>query len=237
MGLVKITDEKEKQERKKEKEDKEKAKKTKEAPKKKMIEGVRGIVRVAEADLDGTKKVRNSILRVKGIGKSLAPAILKVAGIDPEALLGSLSEERIEKLEEVLRNPSNFGIPPVMLNRPKEQFTGETRHLIASDLTMAIKSDIDFMKKIRSYKGVRHELGLPVRGQRTRSSFRTGMIVGVARKAARLAARAPEAKPGAPAAPGAPAPAAPAKAEAAKPGAPGKPAAPAKPEAKKEEKK
>ena len=176
---------------------KEKAKEKKIEKKRKMIEGIRGIVRIAEMDLDGSKKIRNAILGIRGIGKSLATGIVTASGLDPEALIGSLNDEQIHKLEDVMKNPSKYGIPFYMLNRRIDPSTRENRHLISSELKLAVKSDIDFMKKIRCYKGVRHELGLPVRGQRTRSSFRTGMIVGVAKIKQR---------PGAvPAAPGAPA--------------------------------
>ena len=222
-----------KPEEKREEAKKDASKEKKPEKKRKMIEGVRGIVRIAEIDLDGNKKTRNAILGIKGIGKSLANGILTASNLDSEALLGSLTEEQIHKLEEVIKNPSNYGIPYHMLNRRLDPFTRENRHLVSSELRLAVKSDIDFMKKIRCYKGIRHELGLPVRGQRTRSSFRTGMIVGVAKVKQRLG--------------GAAAPAAPGKAEAkpeakaeVKPGAaPAKAAAtaPAKPEAKKEEKK
>ncbi len=226
MGVRKPKPEEEREEAKKEK-----AKEKKPEKKRKMIEGVRGIVRIAEIDLDGNKKVRNAILGIKGIGKSLANGILTASGLDSEALLGSLTEDQIHKLEDVIKSPSNYGIPYHMLNRRLDPSTGENRHLVSSELRLAVKSDIDFMKKIRCYKGIRHELGLPVRGQRTRSSFRTGMIVGVAKVKQRLgAAPAPSGK-------------AEAKAEGkaeVKPGAaPAKAAtpAPAKPEAKKEEKK
>ncbi len=77
-----------------------------------------------------------------------------------------------------------------MFNRKFDPQTGEHKHLIGSELKLAVKFNIDSMRKIRSYKGVRHELGLPVRGQRTRSSFRKGVIVGVIKKkAARSKAR------------------------------------------------
>ena len=69
-----------------------------------------------------------------------------------------------------------------MLNRRKDPVTGEDMHLSESDLTMGVRQDIEFLKKIRAYRGIRHELGLPVRGQRTRSSFRKGRTVGVQRK-------------------------------------------------------
>jgi small subunit ribosomal protein S13 len=206
---------------------KEKSKEKKLEKRKKIIEGIRGIVRIAEIDLDGSKKVRNAILGIKGIGKSLANGIVTAAGLDPEALLGSLNDEQIKKLEDAIKNPLKYGIPYHMLNRRLDPFTGEHRHLVSSELKLAVKADIDFMRKIRCYKGIRHELGLPVRGQRTRSSFRTGMIVGVTKGKMRPGAPVP--------APGAPT----AKKEEAKPEAKSteaKPTAPAKTE-KKEEKK
>jgi len=226
MGVRKPKPEKEKEEVK------EKPKEKKPEKKRKFIEGVSGIVRIAEMDLDGTKKVRNAILGIKGIGKSLSNGVVTASGIDPKALLGSLNEEQIHKLEDVIKNPLKYGIPYHMVNRRFDPLTGEHRHLVSSELSFAIKGDIDFMKKIRCYKGIRHELGLPVRGQRTRSSFRTGMIVGVTKA---------KIKPGMPApAPGVPAPIgkeakAEAKPETKGVQAPAKTAAPAP--AKKEEKK
>jgi small subunit ribosomal protein S13 len=167
---------------KKEKEEKKKEAVKEKKFKKKVIEGVRGIVRVAEVDLDGNKKLRNSLLGVKGIGKSLAKAIPIAAGLSSEALLGSLNDEQIKKLEDVMKNPLKYGIPRHMINRRLDPLTGEDKHLVSSQLRFSIKSDIDFMRKIRSYKGIRHESGLPVRGQRTRTSFRGGRTVGVAKK-------------------------------------------------------
>ena len=60
-----------------------------------------------------------------------------------------------------------------MKNRQKDLETGESKHLVSTDLDMRKDFDIRRLKKIRSYKGVRHTAGLPVRGQRTRSHFRT----------------------------------------------------------------
>jgi len=166
---------------KKKKEPKEKPKEKK-VVKRKLVEGVRGIVRIAEVDIEGERKIRNALLKVKGIGKSLAKGISLSAGIDPELMIGSLNEEQIKKLEDVIKNPMNYGIPYHMLNRRLDPSTGEHKHLVSSELRLALRSDIDSMKKIRAYKGIRHELGLPVRGQRTRSSFRKGGIVGVSKK-------------------------------------------------------
>ncbi|MFQ6010124.1 MAG: 30S ribosomal protein S13 [Candidatus Aenigmatarchaeota archaeon] len=162
---------------------KEKKKFEKKPEVKKVEEGVRGIVRFAEADLDGTKKIRVSLLKVKGIGQSLAISLPRAAGIDPEAITGKLTDEQVKRMEEILKSLTRAGIPGFMLNRRTDPETGEDRHITSSDLTLRRKFDIDFLRKIRCYKGIRHEQGLPVRGQRTRGSFRTGVRVGVQKKA------------------------------------------------------
>jgi len=207
----------------------------KEAPKKvrKRIEGIREIIRISEVNLDGNKKLGSALLGVKGIGKSLVRNIVVASGLDPDTLLGSLNDEQVKKLEDTIANPSKYGVPRFMLNRMSEPSTGEDQHLISSQLRFVVKSDIDFMKKIRSYKGIRHELGLPVRGQRTRVSFRGGKAVGVSKsKEMRNVARK-EAEGGAKPAAGAPAPAAAAGAPAVGKGAPAAKAASAKEEKKK----
>jgi len=109
--------------------------------------------------------------------------------------------------------------------------TGETHHYISGDLETSRRDDINRMKMIRSYRGVRHERGQKVRGQRTRSNGRTGMAAGVLKKDAKAAAAAKASETGA-AAPAA----APAAAAAAAPKAVvgGKGATAAKPAEKKE---
>lgn len=243
-NVSKIRDETKLEEKKRlEQEKKDKGAK-REVPKR-QIEGVRGIVRVCETNVDGTKKVRQALLKVRGVGYAVANAVPKMSGFG-NVRIGSLSDEQIEKIEDVIKNPVKYGFPSNMVNRVRETFTGESHHLVESELALAVKTDIDFMKKIRCYKGVRHEIGQPVRGQRTRSSFRTGMQVGVTRKGAVAPAKAAEGAAPAQAGKGA-APAAGAKpaatpagkalaAGAAKPatGAPAtKPASPAKKEEKK----
>jgi len=70
-----------------------------------------------------------------------------------------------------------------MKNRRSDPETGEEKHLVGTDLDMKKDFDIRRMKKIRSYRGIRHTSGLPVRGQRTRSNFRKkGQAVAVKRK-------------------------------------------------------
>jgi hypothetical protein len=117
-----------------------------------------------------------------------------------------------------MKNPLKYGIPRYMLNRRIDPVTGEDMHLISSQLRFIVKSDIDAMRKMRSYKGIRHELGLPVRGQRTRTSFRGGRAVGVAKKKEERKAARKEA----PKATGTTTKAAPAKEAPAKTAAPAK---------------
>jgi len=145
----------------------------------KTIEGVNALVRITQVDVDGYKKIRNAITGVKGIGKTLARAIIFVTGINGEEMAGKLDADSIKKLEDAIMNPTKYGIPVYMLNRRKDRETGKDGHLTGSDLIFRKKQDIDFMRKIRCYKGIRHEQGLPVRGQRTRGNFRKGTRMGV----------------------------------------------------------
>ncbi len=151
-----------------------------------MTEEIRGIVRIANKDLDGNKPIPEAILAIKGISVNLANAIAEVAsqklGIDKYAKVGELTEEQAETLEKIILDPASYGVPSWMVNRRKDYETGKDTHLTESDLDFGIRQDIEREKKMRSYRGIRHAKGLPVRGQRTRSSFRKGRALGVQRK-------------------------------------------------------
>ena len=147
-----------------------------------MSREFRHIVRVTDTDIDGSLKVGYALTKIKGVNISLANAILKKAGVNPEIRLGLLSEEQVKKIEDVLLNPAKYGIPSWLLNRRKDLETGKDLHLLSSDLVLRTKMDIDLMKKIKSWKGYRHAYGLKVRGQRTRTTGRTGKTVGVSKK-------------------------------------------------------
>lgn len=134
------------------------------------------------AQVDGNAKVEHGLTQIKGVGKRLAQAIIMVTEINPETRIGALPEKDILKLEEIILNPVENGIPSWMVNRKKDLRTGQDIHLISNKLELEIKRDIDRMKKMKSYKGVRHHLGLKVRGQRTKSTGRHGLVVGVLRK-------------------------------------------------------
>ncbi|MBI3036263.1 30S ribosomal protein S13 [Candidatus Woesearchaeota archaeon] len=156
------------------------------------------IVRIANTDLDGNRKVSDAIRKIKGIGFSFANAICQLAQINGDKKAGNLIPEEVKRIDETIANAGKT-IPVWMLNRRKDLEDGTDKHLIGAGLTFAQESDIRFMKQIRSYKGVRHAMGAPVRGQRTRSNFRRnkGKVIGVIKKKeAAAAAPAKEEKGG-----------------------------------------
>ena len=134
------------------------------------------------ARVDGNAKVEYSLTQIRGIGRRFAKAVVMVAGINPSLRLGALPEKDIAKLEEIIIDPIKNGIPNWMANRKKDLRTGDDLHIIGNPLELTVKRDIDRMKRIRSYKGVRHHMGLKVRGQRTKSTGRHGLVVGVVRR-------------------------------------------------------
>jgi len=140
------------------------------------------IVRIAGTDLDGTLKLNYALANINGIGITLANAIIRKANLSPEARVGFLSEIDIERLEDIITNPAKHGIPPYMLNRSKDTETGKDLHLTGADLALKIKTDIEEMKNLKSWRGYRHAYGLRVRGQRTRTTGRSGKAMGVKKK-------------------------------------------------------
>jgi len=138
-------------------------------------------VRVHNTDLDGTKPVLISLTGIKGVGRHTAKFIAESAGVDKHLLMGKLDEASVDRIREVISNYSER-IPDWMSNRPKDLYTGVMRHILGVDVMMTVDDDINLLKKIRAYRGIRHETGQKVRGQRTKSTGRTGLIVGVKRK-------------------------------------------------------
>ncbi|MHA1147290.1 MAG: 30S ribosomal protein S13 [Promethearchaeota archaeon] len=138
--------------------------------------------RQLRAQIDGNAKVEHGLTQIKGIGRRFAQSVVKVANIDPSIRIGAIPEKDLTRIEEIILNPVQNGIPNWMVNRKKDLRTGEDRHLYGPQLEITVKRDIDRMKRIKSYKGVRHNFRLKVRGQRTKSTGRHGLVIGVIRK-------------------------------------------------------
>ena len=140
---------------------------------------LRGVVRIIDADVFGQTSVFKSLRRVKGVGFSFAHALCEILKIDRKRKIGSFSDKEVKQIEDIIRNPLNYKIPAWMLNRQSDPETGKDTHLLSGELQFTVQNDIKKMKMIKSYKGIRHGLGLPVRGQRTKSNFRRDKTVGV----------------------------------------------------------
>jgi small subunit ribosomal protein S13 len=139
------------------------------------------IVRIANTDIDGEKKLVHGLTSIKGIGVHMSVLIADETGLERDIKIGDLTDAQIEKIKLTLSN-LNENTPKWMLNHRKDYETGKDIHLIGSDIDMRLRDEINIMKKIRSYKGIRHERGLPVRGQRTRANSRRGLALGVSKK-------------------------------------------------------
>ena len=144
------------------------------------------IIRIAHADLDGNKAIYYGLTKIPGISYMISNAICNTLNLDRNKRLGEFTQEEVKKIEDVLKHPSKYKFPLWLLNRRKDPETGIDEHLTAVDLKLRKENDIKLMKKIRSYKGVRHALNLPVRGQRTRAHFRHGATLGVQRKGIKM---------------------------------------------------
>lgn len=135
-----------------------------------MEEKEKSIVRIAGVDIPGHMSVYAGLTKIKGISWSFSNAICNALGLDKKRKISSLSSEEIEKILEFIKNPK---VPEWLLNRRKDFETGKSMHLITTELDLKKEFDIRRLKRIKCYRGIRHMLGQPVRGQRTRSHFRS----------------------------------------------------------------
>jgi small subunit ribosomal protein S13 len=128
------------------------------------------LVRILSKDIEGKMKVYVGLTKIKGVSWAFSNAVCNTLKIDKNKTIGHLTEEEIKNISEFIKNPK---LPAYLLNRQKDIESGEERHLIGTDLDLRKDFDIKRLKKIKSYKGLRHTSKLPVRGQRTKAHFRT----------------------------------------------------------------
>lgn len=147
-----------------------------------MSQEFRHILRISGADVAGTLKAVYALTEIKGISISLANAILKKAEVNPDVRVGFLTESEVDRVEEIIEDPSKYNLPIWLFNRRKDEETGKDLHLTTADLVLKTKTDIDQAKEIRSWRGYRHAYSLKVRGQRTKTTGRAGKALGVKKK-------------------------------------------------------
>lgn len=144
---------------------------------------IKAFQRVLKTDLDGNKPISRALLKIQGIGFSMANALCTSLKIPKSKKAGLLSPEEVKKIEGAVEQGDS--VPPWMLNRRKDFDTGKDKHMTGPDLKLSKEFDIKRLKKTKSYVGMRHQQGRPVRGQRTRSNFRKGKSIGVAKSKAK----------------------------------------------------
>jgi small subunit ribosomal protein S13 len=108
--------------------------------------------RLLGVDIPGEKRIEASLPYIYGIGPRTAKKILEQANIDPNVRAKNLTPEQ---LSEIVHAINGSGL------------------LIEGDLRRDIQSNLKRLQAIRSYRGIRHVRGLPVRGQRTSTNART----------------------------------------------------------------
>jgi small subunit ribosomal protein S13 len=153
----------------------------------------RHLVRISGKDLNGSKKLIVALSDLKGVGYNFAHVITTKLSLDPKVRLGTLTEEQVKDVEEAIQNAKS-SLPQWFYNRRRDPETGETKQLLGSDLEFAQRNDVQGERDIQSWRGVRHGLGLKVRGQRTRTTGRKGRTVGVRKAALVEAAKAAASK-------------------------------------------
>jgi len=109
------------------------------------------MARIAGVDLPNEKRVEIALTYIFGIGRTSATRILKDSSISPDTRMKDLSEDEIAKIREKI----------------------ETNFNVEGDLRREISLNIKRLTEIGCYRGRRHRMGLPVRGQRTKTNART----------------------------------------------------------------
>lgn len=109
------------------------------------------MARIAGVDLPRDKRVEIGLTYIYGIGRSLSNQILRKAGVDPDKRVKDLSEAEVARLREII----------------------DREYKVEGDLRREVQMNIRRLIEIGCYRGLRHRMNLPVRGQRTRTNART----------------------------------------------------------------
>ncbi|NLI57350.1 MAG: 30S ribosomal protein S13 [Clostridium sp.] len=122
------------------------------------------MARIAGVDLPREKRVEIGLTYIFGIGRSLAKRIVAETGVNPQTRIRDLTDDEVNKLREVI----------------------DKNYTVEGDLRREVALNIKRLMEIGCYRGRRHKMGLPVRGQRTKTNARTRKgpkrTIGVQRK-------------------------------------------------------
>ena len=109
------------------------------------------MARIAGVDLPNDKRIEIALTYIYGIGTTSASSIIKSAGLNPDTRVKDLTEDEVAKIRDVIEN----------------------NYTVEGDLKREVGTNIKRLTDIGCFRGRRHRLGLPVRGQRTKTNART----------------------------------------------------------------
>lgn len=133
-------------------------------------------------NVNGKHKVPFALRIIKGVGRRFATLTCKIAQINVNRRAGELTTEEMDKVNDIITKPNDYNIPKWFMNRQRCIKDGSWSQLISNNLDTRLREDLERMKKSKMHRGLRHYWGLKVRGQRTKSSGRTGKTLGVTKK-------------------------------------------------------
>jgi len=107
--------------------------------------------RIAGVDVPNNKPIGISLTYIYGIGRSTAAKVLDQAGIDWQVRAGELTEDELSRVASII----------------------DKSYMVEGELRRLVTQNISRLREIGCYRGIRHRIGLPVRGQRTRTNART----------------------------------------------------------------
>ncbi|MBQ5520433.1 MAG: 30S ribosomal protein S13 [Saccharofermentans sp.] len=109
------------------------------------------MARIAGVDLPNDKRIEIALTYIYGIGRTSADEIIAQTGINPDTRVKDLTEDEVAKIRDQIEN----------------------NYKVEGDLKREVQSNIKRLTDIGCLRGRRHRLGLPVRGQRTKTNART----------------------------------------------------------------
>ena len=139
------------------------------------------IIRMSDTDVDGLRPLASALTAINGVGDRTAIQICRQTGFEPTRLAGHLTADEQQTLMKAVEDYAEK-VPLWMLNRQRDIESGEELHLTGQQVKLVQKDDIDRLRAIKAYRGVRHANRQKVRGQRGRSNGRFGLTLGVQRK-------------------------------------------------------
>jgi len=108
----------------------------------------RRIIRLLATDIDGDLDVLSAMRKIKGVNFMFANAVCNVMGIDKKRKIGGLSQEETKSIEDFIKNPK---VPSWLLNRRKDNETGNDIHITKIGIDLKKREDINVMRRIRAY--------------------------------------------------------------------------------------